>query len=59
MKNYVCREITTNTFKYIYIEFEKSVNHVIEMVFDFNTSRYLKTRVKKEKMIVDKNLERI
>lgn len=58
MKNYVSREITT-PFKYIYIEFEKSVNHVIEMVFDFNTSRYLKTRVKKEKMIVDKNLERI
>ena len=49
MKNYVCREITTNTFKYIYNEFEKSVNHVIEMVFDFKTSRYLKTRAKKRK----------
>ena len=48
MKNYVSREITT-PFKYINNEFEKSVNHVIEMVFDFNTSKYLKTRAKKRK----------
>ena len=49
MKNYVSREITTNTFKYIYNKFEKTVNHVIEMEFDFKASRYLKTRAKKRK----------